>query len=272
MRTVRFELLRPAEIIAERDRFPVVYQPIGPLEWHGPHLPYGMDPLHAETVARRVAESIGGVVMPTFFWGTERERDADMLHALGFKGDEWIVGMDFPANSMKSLYTQEDIFGVVVRARLDLLVRQQYKMIVVINGHGAANHLVTLERLAKEYSAESTARVLFITAFQPDPDGSYHIGHAEALETSLMMAMYPDAVDLSGLPELPAPLRTRDWGIGDGQTFALKPTPDHTLRMEHDPRVASTAQKGEAALKKTTAWIADQVKAALKGIERSPKG
>src|SRR5437762_10561798 len=148
MRTIRFELLRPDEIIAERTRFPVVYQPIGPLEWHGPHLPYGMDPLHAETEARRIAESIGGVVMPTLFWGTERERDADMLRALGFKGDEWIVGMDFPANSMKSLYTQEDIFGVVVRARLDLLVLQQYRLLVVINGHGAANHLVTLERLA----------------------------------------------------------------------------------------------------------------------------
>jgi creatinine amidohydrolase len=54
MRTVRFELLRPDEILAERGRCPVVYQPIGPLEWHGPHLPMGTDPLHAEAVARRL--------------------------------------------------------------------------------------------------------------------------------------------------------------------------------------------------------------------------
>jgi len=32
MRTVRFELLRPAEIIAEKERFPVAFQPLGPLE------------------------------------------------------------------------------------------------------------------------------------------------------------------------------------------------------------------------------------------------
>jgi creatinine amidohydrolase len=125
MRTVRFELLRPDEILAERQRFPVVYQPIGPLEWHGPHMPYGMDPLHAETEARRVAEMIGGVVMPTLYWGTERERDSNTLRDLGFNGDEWIVGMDFPRHSMRSLYTQEDVFGIVVRARLDQLVRQQ---------------------------------------------------------------------------------------------------------------------------------------------------
>ena len=30
MRTVHYELLRPAEIVAERDRCPVVYVPIGP--------------------------------------------------------------------------------------------------------------------------------------------------------------------------------------------------------------------------------------------------
>src|SRR3954467_12876690 len=75
MRTVQFELLRPAEIIAERERFPVVFQPLGPLEWHGPHLPYGTDPVHAETVSRRTAQAMGGVVIPTLYWGAERERN-----------------------------------------------------------------------------------------------------------------------------------------------------------------------------------------------------
>src|SRR5215213_9580189 len=139
MRTVRFELLRPAEIIAERERFPVVFQPLGPLEWHGPALPYGTDPLHAEDVARRTAEAIGGVVMPTLYWGSERERNPQTLQQLGFKGDEWIVGMDFPANSMKSLYSMEDVFALVMRARIELLIAQGYKLIALVNGHGAAN-------------------------------------------------------------------------------------------------------------------------------------
>ena len=263
MRTVQFELLRPAEIIAERERFPLDLQPLGPLEWHRPHLPYGTDPLHAETVSRRTAQAIGGVVMPTLYWGAERERNSTSLKHLGFKGDEWIVGMDFPANSMKSLYTMEDVFALVIRARMELLIDQGYKLIVLVNGHGAANHMATLDRLAKEYSALSPARVLFTTAFDPSPDGTYNIGHADALETSLMMAIQPDSVDLTGLPSLPEPLRNIDWGIVDGETFAGDPTADFTLRPDADPRRNSSPQQGEDALRGDVVRLTAQVQAAL---------
>src|SRR5262245_54309666 len=187
MRTVLFELLRPYEIVAGRACLPVASRAIGPLEWHGTHMPLGVDPLHAEAVAIRVAERVGGVVIPTLYWGTERERTPKLLRNIGFQGDEWIVGMDFPPHSMKSLYSQEDIFGLVIRARLALLVDQQYKLIVIVNGHGAENHLVTLSRLSAEYTAGRGVKVILITAFEPDPSGITAIGHADALETSLMM-------------------------------------------------------------------------------------
>ncbi len=267
MRTVRFELLRPGEITAEKARSPVVYQPIGPLEWHGPHLPLGMDPLHADAVACRIAEKIGGVVMPTLYWGTERERQPKMLRNIGFQGDEWIVGMDFPANTMKSLYTEEDIFGVVVRARLDLLVRQGYRLIVVINGHGAENQIATLARLAAEFTAQSPSRVLFITAFAADPDGSYNIGHAEADETSMMMALHPDSVDLTTLPALPAPLKNTDWAIVSGPTFAGHPNTDHTVTPDADPRQSASAEAGETIMEQSAVEIAKEVQAALAAIQ-----
>jgi creatinine amidohydrolase len=264
MRTVRFELLRPAEIIAERERFPVVFQPLGPLEWHGPHLPYGTDPLHAETVAQRTAQTIGGVVMPTLYWGAERERTPAGLKQLGFKGDEWIVGMDFPANSMKSLYSMEDVFALVIRARVELLIDQGYRLIVLVNGHGAANHMATLDRLAKEYTGLTSARVLFTTAFDPSADGTYNIGHADALETSLVLAMYPEAVDLDLLPPLPEPLRNVEWGIVDGETFAGDPTADYTLRPDADPRRNSSPEQGESALQGDVVRLSRQVQAVLK--------
>jgi creatinine amidohydrolase len=269
MRTVRFELLRPGEIIAERERRSIVYQPIGPLEWHGPHLPVGMDPLHADCVACRVAEKTGGVVMPTLYWGSERERGPEMLRHIGFQGNEWIIGMDFPANSLKSLYTVEDIFGVVVRARLDLLVRQSYRLIVLINGHGAENHMATLARLAYEFTAQTPTQVLFITAFEPDPDGTTSIGHADALETSLMMAMHPDAVDLTTLPALPEPLKNIGWGIVNGTTFAGHPNADHTLASDDDPRLNATPAAGESILERSSVWIAGMVQAAWKAIGAS---
>ena len=266
MRTVRFELLRPAEIIAERERFPVVFQPLGPLEWHGPAMPYGTDPLHAETVAQRTAQAIGGVVMPTLYWGSERERSPQTLRDLGFKGDEWIVGMDFPANSMPSLYSMEDVFALVMRARIELLIDQGYKLIVLVNGHGAANHVATLDRLAKEYTGLTSTHVLFTTAFDPVAVNAGSVGHADALETSLMLALYPDSVDLAALPPLPEPLRNVDFGIVDGDTFSGKPTPDFTLRPESDPRRNSSAGQGNAALDGDVVRLSAQVHDALKTI------
>ncbi len=79
MRTIRFELLRPDEILEEKERFPVVYFPVGPIEWHSRHIAVGMDPLYAEAIARRAAEITGGVVLPTFFFGTEMGRSEEML-------------------------------------------------------------------------------------------------------------------------------------------------------------------------------------------------
>ena len=190
-RTVRFELLRPGEIVAERERCPVVYLPIGPLEWHAPHLPFGTDALNAEATAREVAARVGGVVLPTLFCGTERERKPKMCQDLGLPADSYIVGMDFPANVIPSLYNREEFFALLVRETLDRVIRLGYKLVVIVNGHGATNHIETLQRLCKEFTALSPARVLFTVAFPVNYHFEQGIGHADAIEASLMMALQP---------------------------------------------------------------------------------
>ena len=155
MRTVQMEYLRPGEILAEKERFSVVYLPIGPLEWHGPAMPYGTDPLMAQEIARAAARITGGVVMPTLFVGTERERPEYILEAKGFEDPkQYVIGMDVPKNPMKSFYAREDMFAIIVREHLRLLVQQGYKLIVIVNGHGAWGQKGTLERLATEFSNE----------------------------------------------------------------------------------------------------------------------
>ncbi|MFM8319750.1 MAG: creatininase family protein, partial [Chloroflexota bacterium] len=66
--------LRPEEILAELSRCPVAYLPVGLIEWHGPHLPMGLDALNAENAARLAAGQTGGLLLPTLYCGTERER------------------------------------------------------------------------------------------------------------------------------------------------------------------------------------------------------
>ena len=254
------EWLRPAEIVAEMKQRPVAYVPIGPLEWHGPHLPLGTDALDAQAVALRVARRVGGVVMPTLYCGTDRERTPEQLRSLGFDDDHWIVGMDFPANALKSLYFKEEYVALLVREVLTLLVGQGYRLIVIVNGHGAANHVGVLERLSAEFTEESPARVIPFFAWASSGD-ALDVGHADSIETSRMLSLCEEAVDLSTLPSLEEPLYNTHWGIVDAQTFRGEPTPDFTMR--DDPRTKASAELGQSTFEMSVSYISQQVSVAL---------
>ena len=262
------EWLRPAEIVAEMKERPLVFVPVGPLEWHGPHLPLGTDALDAQTVALRVAREVGGVVLPTLFCGTDRERTPEQLDNLGFEDYRWIVGMDFPANTLKSLYFKEEYMALLVREVLTLLIRQGYRLIVIVNGHGAANHVAVLERLSAEFSAESPARVVPFFAWASQDD-VLDVGHADAIETARMMALRLDSVDMSTLPPADEPLYNTDWGIVDAQTFRGDPTPDFTMR--DDPRSEASPEMGEATFGMTVSYIAQHVSSVLQDMGYSSR-
>jgi creatinine amidohydrolase len=269
MRTVRYELMRPPEIVKEREQAPFAFIPIGPLEWHGPHLPLGTDGLHAHAVAVEVAGAVGGIVLPPYFIGSETVRpndgSAQGLKALGFTGGERVVGMDFPANPVKSLYFEEGTFAVTVREMLRLLKADGYRLIVIVNGHGAVNHQRALRRLAAEESDLPRARVEYTMAFLPAHPPLSDPGHAEKVETSIMLALHPDLVDLASLPARDVTLKYQDYGIVEGEAFDGRPTPDFTLRSSADPRDA-TPQLGRATLDAEVARVAGIVHETLSAM------
>jgi creatinine amidohydrolase len=235
--------LRPEQIISILKRKPVIYIPVGPLEWHGPHLPLGVDPINAERVALAVCEKTGGLVWPTLFWGTERERPPQVLENLGFRPDEYIVGMDFPNNRLPSGYCHEEIFAILIRETLRLVGRMGAKLAVIVNGHGAVNHNQVLQRLAIEFNHTTNLRVHIRIAFPEAGIKAGSIAHAGSDETSLMMYYDPELVDLSRLPPRDIPLRYQDFAIVDGPGFDGKGRPDKVV--EDDPRTKGRIQKGE---------------------------
>lgn len=258
---VEFELMRPPQIVEARRRCPVAYLPVGPLEWHGPHLPMGTDGMHAHWVAVEVARRVGGVVFPTYFLGTETVRVIDgpqSVRALGFEGHERIVGMDFPDNPVRSLYIEEGAFAVIIREIIRLIKQDPYRLVVVVNGHGAINHQRTLRRLAAE-ETDRHVRVVYETAWGPAAPAPLDPGHAERGETAFVMAAAPQSVDLSALPSLKTPLRYRDYGIVNGAAFDGRPTPDFTVPRDSDPRYA-TSEEGAAMLRREIERLVLQVK------------
>ena len=65
-----YEVSHPDDLEAALRDAPVAYVPLGTYEHHGWHLPVGYDGIKAHALCRRAAEQTGGVVFPTFVYGT----------------------------------------------------------------------------------------------------------------------------------------------------------------------------------------------------------
>jgi creatinine amidohydrolase len=238
-RSPRAELMTATEIAAARDEASIAFVPFGPLEWHGPHLPYGTDALHAHAVSLRVAAEVGGVVLPPVFLGVDSLRPpgygVEGLAALGFPDDERIVGMNFPAHSLRSLYVDESVFGLVARELVRGLKATGFRLVVLANGHGAPNQARTLGRVAEEETDASTT-VIFQSVWLPLDTGGP--GHADRLEAEVILAIEPDWVHLDALPAA-EPLPYAVYGIVDSEAFEGRPTADFTVAPDSDPRSSS---------------------------------
>jgi creatinine amidohydrolase len=272
-REFRMELMRPGELNAERERCPLVFVPVAPLEYHGPHLPVGTDPINAAQCAFQACRRLGrGVVHPPLYWGTERERPDWMLESLGLPPGGWVVGMDFPAAIWRSHYHPEHLFALVVAATVEMLIRGSYEVIVLVNGHGAANQVATLERLAAHYSHSGGATVIARLAFAAEAGAeaghadAAAAGHADLTETSLMLHLQrqaygrEDRVDLGQLPGREVPLRYPEFSIVDAPGFSRSPDPERIVRA--DPRQAS-AEKGREIFERTVAMLVGLAQEAL---------
>jgi creatinine amidohydrolase len=264
--------MRPDEIVQARSRAPVAYVPVGPLEWHGPHLPLGLDPLHAHAVALRAAREAGGVVLPPLFAGTETVRSPgpgpQSLEALGLPPDARIVGMDFPANPVASTYFEESAFGLTVREIVRNLLADDFRVVALVNGHGAVNHQATLRRIARETDDPGGRRVVYHLAFLPDPEATGP-GHAAREETAIALAMAPSTVRRELLPPTDQPLIYAEHGIVDAEAFDGRPSPGFALPADDHPARA-TAEEGMAMLDSEGHALAESIRRLLApgGTER----
>jgi len=235
MREVRIEYLSAPEVREQMFVSNLLYIPIGPLEWHGPHLPYGTDPLNAYALACRAAQLFGGLVHPLVYAGAEVLRQPNVVAAFGLPADIPVVGMDIPGLCLKSFYTAPEEFRTVVEITVNAALRVGFKKIVLINGHGADEQKRVLKELATEMGGEQAEVIYFMSFDTGDEEALKNIGHADRIETEVTMANYPDLIHIECLPR-DGGLKCKDYAIVDSETFDCNPTPDFTTRS--DPRLA----------------------------------
>jgi len=189
--------------------------PWGALEWHGPHLPLGLDGLLADAFAERLAARAGGVLFPATWWAT-----TTLPHAL-------------------SLHIPPSLFAALVKAILAELHRVGFRRVALISGHYAHPHELLLMEAAEE--ALGTRGLLVLAAPPLALLGEAYLDHAARWETSQLLALRPDLVRLERLDAITPEEAGQE--------------PARTAVLGEDPRQAATPAQGRAILEQALqAW------------------
>ncbi|MDA1193060.1 MAG: creatininase family protein [Candidatus Poribacteria bacterium] len=189
---VQLQFLHPKEFEARAKAFPVVYVPFGPIEWHGKHLPVGVDALKAHAILCQTAETHGGIVYPPTYlhdgWNSDENRDATTM-------------------TLTALFQRLKATG--------------FRVIVAISGHDVKGMTRMLGAALEPVVADGTVKALagWENAGSEQGENAVGVDHAAMWETSYMMELYPDLVRMERLGTAPL---TREDGIGgqDPRVFA----------------------------------------------------
>lgn len=237
---VRLERMRPAQLAAARERFAVAYVPLGATEFHGRHLPVGLDGLKARGLLMRVAQRIGGVLLPTVYHGTGG----------GHEGFEW------------TWMVRPQVLIDTLLATLHGLEQSGVRLVVLLSGHTPNQDVY--DALAEQFKQQGgNAEVMMLSdadAFAADEPR--RIDHAAKWEASYMLALMEDAVDLSLIQsDSPTPGPGGDtppdrwWFIKD---------PDHPwygiAAMGDNRPTDASRELGEACVEQAVDWACQRVK------------
>lgn len=184
-REVRLEYFRPKELKETQAACPTIFQPLGTIEWHGVHNVVGVDSLKAHALCVRAAQKGGGLVAPTLYGG--------------------VGGVSQPHTFVMD--PENNIFSRLLRPWLEQLCREMardgFRAIIMLTGHYGAAQQIVVRETAVRMSRALAIPVLGTPEYLLALDVDYTGDHAAWGETSLMMHLYPDTVDLSLLGEPP---------------------------------------------------------------------
>jgi creatinine amidohydrolase len=178
------------EYLRRDDRLILV---VGSTEQHGRHMAFASDVWQPWEIARQVSDRTGVLLAPPVNYGMS-------LHHLGFPG---------------SLSLRPNTLSSVIMDLLESAYEHGFRRILILNGHGGniPSIQVALAEVLHELNGlqvrlgswwqEPAVRAVFDAAFPGKPSG-----HADTGETSLVMAIRPDAVHLDRAafsPDSPPP-------------------------------------------------------------------
>ena len=233
---VRFDRMVPTQVLARRDQCNLAYLPVGSLEWHGPHMPFGTDYMTVAYVAEEAARRFGGVAFPPMYYG-------DVRYILQECRPEWrrtyqrdmqvpeeyasAFGLEFsnrrgeltppeddgpPAQTPLGFSVEqcEEFFSRLIARTLLAIHLYGFRNILLLPGHGPNPAYCTraegifrenvLRRKALGEPARTLSWFYIEAAKESEPLLENHWIHADKWEGSVTMVAAPGTVRLELLP------------------------------------------------------------------------
>lgn len=209
---MRFDRMRPSELKEAADRGVPFVLPIGVMEYHGRHLPAGVDLIVVERILDRLGDEI--VVLPSFAYGAAshavaRPEDGGTLHVEA--GAILPLAEGLFAALLRAGH--RNIHGIVHHQTENLAQGMPTDLAFRLAGRNAIFRHLEAERGAGWWGAgamsdyydrqsEGTdpfASILIHPLFPPGAD--FPFDHAGEGETALMLALAPETVDMDALRE-----------------------------------------------------------------------
>ncbi len=173
---VQWERMLPVEFRLAFEKLPVVFLPLGTVEWHGEHDALGLDALKAHALCIGAAKKSGGIVHPPLYGG------------MGGLNKPATVKME-PENSWENY---------LLRPWLEKMCsefhRLGFKAIIMLTGHYGHNQQIVVREVATRMTERLQISVLGIPEYWLALDAGYLGDHAGIGETSLLWHLEPDLV------------------------------------------------------------------------------
>lgn len=228
--------------------------PVGSIEQHGPHLPLNTDVVLSRAMSARLAEAVGGLVAAPIVYGYKSQQRSGGGNHLGGT-------------------TSLDATTLISIARTLTLefARHGARRLVFLNGHfenyqflyeGVEQATSELALRGQDVSAlllsywdfvdEDTIEQIYRGAFP-----GWDVEHGGVLETSLMLHLHPERVQLDRVMDLPAARLPKY----DVLPVRAELTPESGCLSS---AAAASREAGELLLERTSAALAAEVDAELR--------
>lgn len=190
MITIKLLELHPRDLLKRVAKKPLVIIPIGTVEWHAAHMPLGTDNLLAQAICDDLSARTGCIVAPLHPCGICR----DLQPERGFNGTLDTI--------------REQTLSSLITDMLQGYAKMGFTKAVVFSGHFEQEHF---SAIAAGISGVSSIEGFFLTVFDFLQDvvreldnvtksWPYAGDHAAEFETSLMLAYFPQLVQMKKAP------------------------------------------------------------------------